>query len=367
VELLCFLESLEMSADLQSRLKAAKDRYTTLTQQVTELKRQKLDGSLSKSASRTDIKATKIRSLECHRTFTGHNDNVTSIQWSGLESTFVSAGKDGQLIIWNGITRRQVQVIKHSTQWLMTCAYETRNNRLVATGGADRVCSVFVVGQIGMTHPVAELKGHDGYLSSARFIDDNNIITSSGDSSAVLWDISRVQSKQSFTEHAADCLTVSLHPSGQSFATGSADCTAKIWDIRSGKCTHTFSGHESDVNGVCFFPDGMAIGTAGTDSTCRMFDLRSFGQVAAFELSESQVPASSGKRSLLLLSLCPSCLSSLSPDTVSPPQCASLAPVGSCSWVTLTQLSKLGTQPQQLMPTLPSLSLNILAMSPLWD
>jgi guanine nucleotide-binding protein G(I)/G(S)/G(T) subunit beta-1 len=361
------------SGDLQSRLKAAKDRLTTLTQQVTELKRQKLDGSLAKSAAKTEIKSTKIRSLECHRTFTGHHDNVTSIQWSGLESTFVSAGKDGQLIIWNGITRRQVQVIKHSTQWLMTCAYEPRNNRLVATGGADRVCSVFVVGQIGMTHPVAELKGHDGYLSSARFIDDNNIITSSGDSSAVLWDISRVQSKQSFTEHAADCLTVSLHPSGQSFATGSADCTAKIWDIRSGKCTHTFSGHESDVNGVCFFPDGMAIGTAGTDSTCRMFDLRSFGQVAAFELSESQVPASSGK-SLPEPSdpsspsqFCPSPSSLLSvPFASIPPSLAqfvSLALGGSCSWDTQTALSKLGTQPPQPTPTLPSLSLSTLATS----
>ena len=284
-------------SDLQSRLKSAKDRLVSLTNEVTELKRVKLNGSLSSSAERTgggQSHFTKVRTLDCLRTLTGHNDNVTSIQWSGIESTFVSAGKDGQVIIWNGMTRRQVQVIRHSTQWLMTCAYETRNNRLVATGGADRVCSVFVVGQIGMTHPVAELKGHDGYLSSCKFIDDNNIVTTSGDSSAVLWDISRVQSKQSFTEHAADCLTVSLHPTGQTFATGSADCTAKIWDIRSGKCTHTFSGHESDVNGVCFFPDGMAIGTAGTDSTCRIFDLRSHGQVAAFELSESQVPASSG-------------------------------------------------------------------------
>jgi guanine nucleotide-binding protein G(I)/G(S)/G(T) subunit beta-1 len=293
--------SLSSGGDLQSRLKAAKDRLVSLTQQVTEIKKQKLNGSLAKSAEKTEIRLTKVRPLECLRTFTGHNDNVTSIQWSGLESTFVSAGKDGQVIIWNGITRRQVQVIKHSTQWLMTCAYETRNNRLIATGGADRVCSVFVVGQIGMTHPVAELKGHDGYLSSARFIDDNNIITSSGDSSAVLWDISRVQSKQSFTEHAADCLTVSLHPTSQSFATGSADCTVKIWDIRSGKCTHTFTGHESDVNGVSFFPDGMAIGTAGTDSTCRIFDLRSFGQVAAFELSDSQVPASSGEMTLPMI------------------------------------------------------------------
>lgn len=99
-----------------NRLKTARERLTSLTNELNELKRIKLDGSLSRSAEKTDIRLTKVRSIECLRTFTGHNDNVTSVQWSGIESTFVSSGKDGQIIIWNGITRRQIQAIKHSTQ-----------------------------------------------------------------------------------------------------------------------------------------------------------------------------------------------------------------------------------------------------------
>eukprot|EP00602_Paraphysomonas_sp_CaronLab_P006203 CAMPEP_0185023484 /NCGR_PEP_ID=MMETSP1103-20130426/6155_1 /TAXON_ID=36769 /ORGANISM="Paraphysomonas bandaiensis, Strain Caron Lab Isolate" /LENGTH=291 /DNA_ID=CAMNT_0027556099 /DNA_START=388 /DNA_END=1266 /DNA_ORIENTATION=+ len=223
----------------------------------------------------------------------GHSDNVTSIEWSSQEGIFVSAGKDGQLIVWNGINKSRIQTIKHKTQWLMTCAYECSANRLVATGGADRVCSVFIVGQVGMTHPSAELKGHDGYLSSCKFLGVNNIVTASGDSSATVWDITRVQAKHSFTEHAADCLDVATHPSQQSFATASADCTVKLWDVNSGSCTHTFHGHESDVNSVAYFPDGVAVGTASTDSTCKVFDTRSYGEVASFESDDSQVPASS--------------------------------------------------------------------------
>jgi guanine nucleotide-binding protein G(I)/G(S)/G(T) subunit beta-1 len=282
-------------ADIQNRIKNAKEALSSLTSQLEAVKRRKHDGTLGQSGSRRREELGSVRQLACIRTFTGHTDNITSMQWSGIESTFVSAGKDGQLIVWNGITKRRVQTIKHNTQWLMTCAFETGANRLVATGGADKVCSVFVIGQAGMTHPTAELKGHDGYLSACSFVDDNNIISASGDSSAILWDISRLQSKLHFTEHAADCLSVAVHPSRNTFATGSADCTAKLWDIRSGRSTHMFSGHESDINSIKYFPDGYAVGTASTDSTCKIFDSRSFGEVASFESDGSQVPASSGR------------------------------------------------------------------------
>lgn len=285
-------------ADIQSRIRAAKDQLHQLAARLEQVKQEKANSSLGQSAAQHRPQLGSVRQLTCSRSFTGHSDSVTSMQWSGIESTFVSAGKDGQLIVWNGVTRRRVQTIKHNTQWLMTCAFETRSNRLVATGGADKVCSVFVIGQAGMTHPTAELKGHDGYLSACRFVDDNNIITASGDSSAILWDISRLQAKHSFTEHAADCLSVAVHPLGNIFATGSADCTAKLWDIRSGRATHTFSGHESDINSIAFFPDGHAVVAASTDSTCKMFDIRCYGTVGSFESDGSQVPASSGRRTL---------------------------------------------------------------------
>ncbi|CAE7356119.1 GNB3 [Symbiodinium microadriaticum] len=144
-----------------------------------------------------------------------------------------------------------------------------------------------------MTHPTAELKGHDGYLSACRFMDDNNIITASGDSSAIMWDISRLQTKLTFTEHAADCLSVAVHPQGNSFATGSADCTAKLWDVRCGRSTHTFTGHESDINSIGYFPDGHALVTASTDSTCKIFDTRCCGVLASFGWDATGSPQAS--------------------------------------------------------------------------
>lgn len=78
----------------------------------------------------------------------------------------------------------------------MTCAYSASGD-LVACGGLDNLCSVYKLsnGQNPQgTGPApqktfAELAQHEGYLSCCRFIGDNEIITSSGDSTCILWDV----------------------------------------------------------------------------------------------------------------------------------------------------------------------------------
>lgn len=40
-----------------------------------------------------------------------------------------------------------------------------------------------------------ELAAHDGYLSCCRFIDEASIVTSSGDSNCILWDVESGRSR----------------------------------------------------------------------------------------------------------------------------------------------------------------------------
>ena len=47
-----------------------------------------------------------------------------------------------------------------------------------------------------------KLAGHTGYLSCCRFINDKQIITSSGDMTCGLWDIERGQRLMEFTGHS---------------------------------------------------------------------------------------------------------------------------------------------------------------------
>lgn len=290
---------------LTQRIADAKAKLQGLTSQFKEL--QAKSGSLVRSIESQDEKSVKVLvntqiSLTSVRTFNHHTGDVTSVQWSGDDQMFVSAGKDGQVAVWNALTKKKVQSMTVDMKMLMTCAFERKKNQLVAVGGADKVCSVFTVGQAGILHPIAELTGHDGYISQCQFVDDNALVSTSGDSSACLWDIRSGRVTAKFTDHAADCLSIALHPDSTSIATGSSDCTVKLSDLRSGQCTQTITGHESDVNCVTFFPDGNSLATASTDSTCRLFDIRTGRQLASFESAENthnNCSALSGKHGTL--------------------------------------------------------------------
>lgn len=278
---------------ISQRISDAKGQLQSLTEQFKEI--QERCGSLTRSIAAQDEKAIRILvdaglSLKRVRSFNHHSSEVTCVQWSGDNQMFVSAGKDGQVAVWNALTKKKVQQMYVDIKMLMTCAFEKKKNQLVAAGGADKVCSVFTVGQAGIKHAVAELSGHDGYISQCQFVDENSLLTSSGDSTACLWDIRTAMIKTKITDHAADCLSVALHTDCTTVATGSSDCTVKLTDLRSGKVTQTITGHESDVNHVSFFPGDFSeycIATASTDSTCRIFDIRSGLQLASFENSNN--------------------------------------------------------------------------------
>jgi len=205
------------------------------------------------------------------------------MHWAQDSRHLVSASQDGKLIIWNGFTTNKVHAIPLRSSWVMTCAYSPQGT-LVACGGLDNLCSVYKLpaGKDGAAQQktYAELAQHEGYLSCCRFIKEDEIITASGDSTCILWNVETRSPKSVFNDHTGDVMSVSICEEKQYFVSGSCDATAKLWDHRAGKnCQKTFSGHESDINSVQIFPDGNAFGTGSDDSSCRLFDVRAYQQL----------------------------------------------------------------------------------------
>lgn len=159
----------------------------------------------------------------------------------------------------------------------MTCAVEQQQGRLAASGGLDNMCSIY---EIGAERAHVELQGHDGYLSCCRFVEPHTILTASGDSTCIFWDVNRAEDLQHFTDHAGDVLSVSVHPSNRNvFVSGSCDTTAKVFDVRARRCVQTFVGHEGDINAIRFMPNGLCFATGSDDGSIKLFDLRSYARV----------------------------------------------------------------------------------------
>ena len=188
--------------------------------------------------------------MKVRRTLKGHMGKVYALHWAADRRHLVSASQDGKLIVWDTYSTNKLNAIPLRSAWVMTCAYAPSGN-FVACGGLDNVCSIYnLKTKEGSVRVARELSAHTGYLSCCRFLNDREILTSSGDVSCILWDIEAGMKKVEFLGHTGDVMSLSVCAEKNIFVSGACDFSAKVWDIRSGKCVQTFLGHETDINAV---------------------------------------------------------------------------------------------------------------------
>ncbi|MBN3316933.1 GBB protein, partial [Atractosteus spatula] len=203
--------------------------------------------------------------MRTRKTLRGHLAKIYAMHWATDSRLLVSASQDGKLIVWDSYTTNKVNAIPLKSSWVMTCAYAPSGN-FVACGGLDNMCSIYnLKTREGNVKVSRELAAHTGYLSCCRFLNDNEIVTSSGDTTCALWDIETGTQKTVFMGHTGDCMSLAVSPDFNLFISGACDSSAKLWDVREGTCRQTFTGHESDINAICFFPSGNPFCTSGRE------------------------------------------------------------------------------------------------------
>jgi len=261
-------------SDIQERLQQTRKEAEALKEKI-KARREEMNDTALKNFTKDLAPLPRNDKLKVRRTLKGHLAKIYAMHWAEDKTHLVSASQDGKLLVWDGITTNKVHAIPLRSSWVMTCAYSPSGS-WVACGGLDNICSVYNLRSRDVPIRVSrELNSHTGYLSCCRFLNDRQIVTSSGDMTCILWDIEAGSKVTEFSDHNGDVMSVSINPVDKNtFVSGACDATAKLWDLRTGKCTQTFSGHDSDINAVQFFPNGMAFGTGSDDASCRLFDIR---------------------------------------------------------------------------------------------
>mmetsp|Transcript_70364 Transcript_70364/g.63156 ORF Transcript_70364/g.63156 Transcript_70364/m.63156 type:complete len:525 (-) Transcript_70364:756-2330(-) len=251
--------------------------------------------------------------LKEYRTLSGHGNKVYGCDWNPHnDNRLVSVGRDGKLLFWYADTGYKRLAYPLETEFIMTLKYSP-DGRHVACGGLDDVLSIFEVkSETGIIDCEPKIyKAHTGYISCLQYIDNNTILTSSGDKTIREWDLSKDVQTPSYTYcvHREDVMSMDLNPKNPNLLlTGSVDSTTKIIDLRikpqqedenksdytpnngnistsyNNNVTHSFyMGYDdlskrnrtTDVNVVKWFPNGDAFVAGCDDGTVRLFDYRS--------------------------------------------------------------------------------------------
>lgn len=273
-------------SDLNSKIEEAKEKVASLKKQIIQTQASKRDATLGKAAAGVGL--ANLRSpptVKARRTLKGHFGKVTAMHWGGDSKTLVSASQDGNLLVWNAISSNKLQSISLKSSYVMSVGMEQSQGQLIACGGLDNLCTVYRREATGDS-AATEMASHDGFLSCCRFVSEQQMITSSGDSTCILWDVTSAKPISTFAEHQADAMFVSVLPGQSTFVSCSVDKTAKVWDIRDPKASvMTFIGHSADVNCVEFMPsDSNCFATCSQDSTVRLHDMRSMNELHQFNV-----------------------------------------------------------------------------------
>ena len=127
----------------------------------------------------------------------------------------------------------------------------------------------------------SQLTGHRGPVFNVRMADDDLLLTSSEDSTLILWDLTTHKAVASCEGHDGGVLGAWLRPDGKQAVSGGFDSTLRIWEIKQGfrpvpgvtpkaTCTRVIVGHSGPIVSVECTTDGVV--STSFDGTWRRWD-----------------------------------------------------------------------------------------------
>jgi guanine nucleotide-binding protein G(I)/G(S)/G(T) subunit beta-1 len=257
----------------------------TLRDEIRAKKQAAMDTTLFAWSQERKVLPAETRDLRVRRILKGHAGKIYAIRWARDGRRLLSASQDGRMILWDGPTTNKLAAITMASSWVMCCDLND-DASLAAAGGLDNICSIY---NVTSGERITELNDHTGFLSGVRFLEGKRVLTSSGDTHAILWDLERAVPVQEFTGHSGGIVSLATTRDGTLFATGSCDQSVRVWDVRSGQTVRLFQGHSGDVNALDFFPNGQSLGTGSEDCTARLFDLRSDNEIGCYQHPDMNV------------------------------------------------------------------------------
>src|SRR3990167_1656754 len=137
----------------------------------------------------------------------------------------------------------------------------------IVTGSGDRTA---IIWDPKTGKEKRKLVGHNGGISSIAILENGDIVTGSWDGTAIIWDPKTGKEKLKLEGHNGQITSIAILKNGD-IVTGSYDRTAIIWDSETGKEKQKLEGHKAWINAIAILPNGD-IATGSYDKTARIWN-----------------------------------------------------------------------------------------------
>ncbi|PQE13908.1 transcriptional repressor rco-1 protein [Rutstroemia sp. NJR-2017a BBW] len=202
------------------------------------------------------------------------------------DGRYLATGAEDKLIrVWDIATRTIRNTFSGHEQDIYSLDF-ARDGRTIASGSGDRTVRLW---DIEASQNILTLTIEDGVTTVAISPDTKYVAAGSLDKSVRVWDAATgylVERLEGPDGHKDSVYSVAFAPNGKDLVSGSLDKTIKMWELvaprgghpntgpKGGRCLRTFEGHKDFVLSVALTPDGAWVLSGSKDRGVQFWDPR---------------------------------------------------------------------------------------------
>jgi glucose repression regulatory protein TUP1 len=241
------------------------------------------DGNfLATGAEDKVIRVWDIKSRQIKTQFTGHEQDIYSLDYARNGLMIASGSGDRTVRLWDVRSGKQKMSLLIDDG--VTTVAISPDNRFVAAGSLDKSVRVWDTDSGFLVERLEGEVGHKDSVYSVAFAPNGrDLVSGSLDKTIKMWELSAIPNRlpgggprggkciKTFEGHRDFVLSVALTPDGQWVLSGSKDRGVQFWDSNTGTAQLMLQGHKNSVISVAPSPTGKLFATGSGDLRARIW------------------------------------------------------------------------------------------------
>lgn len=194
-----------------------------------------------------------------------HSEDANDASFSPDGKRIVTAGRGGDLVVWDSTTGQEIQLLPKPDTELYTAAFDAAGTHVLAAG-SNNYMPLWSLG-------IPSLRSQAGRLNDAAISPDGHMAVTAGEDGSIgIWDATNGVQLRLLRGHLGPVSALSYNHDGSLIASAGYDGTAKLWNSTTGGELRTLRGHTGAIRSVAWSPTEEQLVTASSDGTVRIWD-----------------------------------------------------------------------------------------------